>query len=154
EIPDRPPFAGDTPKSTAKNPSAGATWWFEGDDLILVEGPTRVEAAGMTKPGEAKQDTASTLPLRVADVLDTIEGKQPSVAAHPGRNAALAEGNDIPGFEANGLFFVEVGECRGLFAGLKEGIGAWNQPYIGMTLPEGKYMHDDVRYFAPGPAFP
>src|SRR3954463_11911818 len=26
--------------------------------------------------------------------------------------------------------------------------------YAGMTLPSGKYMHDDVQYFAPGPAFP
>jgi hypothetical protein len=26
--------------------------------------------------------------------------------------------------------------------------------YAGMTLPSGKYMHDDVQYFPPGPAFP
>ena len=26
--------------------------------------------------------------------------------------------------------------------------------YAGMTLPSGKYMHDDVQYFAPGPDFP
>ncbi len=26
--------------------------------------------------------------------------------------------------------------------------------YAGMTLPSGKYMHDDVQYFIPGPAFP
>lgn|GEM_PF-1040530 len=26
--------------------------------------------------------------------------------------------------------------------------------YAGMTLPSGKYMHDDVQYFQPGPAFP
>ncbi len=26
--------------------------------------------------------------------------------------------------------------------------------YAGMTLPSGKYMRDDVQYFAPGPAFP
>ena len=26
--------------------------------------------------------------------------------------------------------------------------------YAGMTLPSGKYMHDDVQYFAPGPPFP
>ena len=25
--------------------------------------------------------------------------------------------------------------------------------YAGMTLPSGKYMHDDVQYFAPGPDF-
>jgi hypothetical protein len=26
--------------------------------------------------------------------------------------------------------------------------------YAGMTLPSGKYMYDDVQYFAPGPDFP
>jgi hypothetical protein len=26
--------------------------------------------------------------------------------------------------------------------------------YAGMTLPSGKYMHDDVQYFQEGPAFP
>lgn len=26
--------------------------------------------------------------------------------------------------------------------------------YAGMTLPSGKYMHDDVQYFQPGPEFP
>jgi len=26
--------------------------------------------------------------------------------------------------------------------------------HAGMTLPSGKYFHDDVQYFAPGPDFP
>ncbi|ODT97766.1 MAG: hypothetical protein ABS79_07025 [Planctomycetes bacterium SCN 63-9] len=26
--------------------------------------------------------------------------------------------------------------------------------YAGMTLPSGKYMHDDVQYFPSSPAFP
>lgn len=26
--------------------------------------------------------------------------------------------------------------------------------YAGMTLPSGKYFHDDVQYYAPGPEFP
>jgi hypothetical protein len=45
-----------------------------------------------------------------------------------------------------------------LWAGLSVG---WLLPsvgcqveYAGMTLPSGKYMHDDVQYFAPGPDFP
>ena len=45
-----------------------------------------------------------------------------------------------------------------LWAGLAVG---WLLPsvgcqveYAGMTLPSGKYMHDDVQYFAPGPDFP
>jgi hypothetical protein len=45
-----------------------------------------------------------------------------------------------------------------LWAGLSVG---WLLPsagcqveYAGMTLPSGKYMHDDVQYFPPGPHFP
>jgi hypothetical protein len=45
-----------------------------------------------------------------------------------------------------------------LWAGLSLG---WLLPstgcqveYAGMTLPSGKYMHDDVQYFPPGPDFP
>jgi hypothetical protein len=45
-----------------------------------------------------------------------------------------------------------------LWAGLSVG---WLLPsagcqveYAGMTLPSGKYMHDDVQYFPPGPYFP
>ena len=45
-----------------------------------------------------------------------------------------------------------------LWAGLSVG---WLLPstgcqveYAGMTLPSGKYMHDDVQYFPPGPDFP
>lgn len=26
--------------------------------------------------------------------------------------------------------------------------------YAGMTLPSGKYLHDDIQYFEPGPHFP
>ena len=46
----------------------------------------------------------------------------------------------------------------GVWAGLLVG---WLLPstgcqveYAGMTLPSGKYMHDDVQYFAPGPGLP
>lgn len=50
------------------------------------------------------------------------------------------------------------GRRLALWAGLAAG---WILPsvgcqveYAGMTLPSGKYMHDDVQYFAPGPHFP
>ena len=36
--------------------------------------------------------------------------------------------------------------------GLLAGTGCQVE-YAGMTLPSGKYMHDDVQYFAPGPEF-
>ncbi len=37
--------------------------------------------------------------------------------------------------------------------GLVPGVGCQVE-YAGMTLPSGKYMHDDVQYFPPGPDFP
>jgi hypothetical protein len=50
--------------------------------------------------------------------------------------------------------------CRRWAAWAALGLG-WILPsagcqveYAGMTLPSGKYMHDDVQYFAPGPDFP
>src|SRR5215210_3306163 len=50
------------------------------------------------------------------------------------------------------------GRRLGLWAGLAAcGIAAsvgCQVEYAGMTLPSGKYMHDDVQYFAPGPDFP
>jgi hypothetical protein len=37
--------------------------------------------------------------------------------------------------------------------GLLAGTGCQVE-YAGMTLPSGKYMHDDVQYFSTGPEFP
>jgi hypothetical protein len=45
-----------------------------------------------------------------------------------------------------------------VWAGLSLGVVAASTgcqvDYAGMTLPSGKYMHDDVQYFPPGPDFP
>jgi len=45
-----------------------------------------------------------------------------------------------------------------LWAGLSVGVVmptvGCQVEYAGMTLPSGKYMHDDVQYFPPGPNFP
>jgi hypothetical protein len=38
-------------------------------------------------------------------------------------------------------------------AGLSGLVGCQAE-YAGMTLPSGKYLYDDVQYFAPGPDFP
>ena len=50
------------------------------------------------------------------------------------------------------------GRTIALWAGLAVGgvlpmVGCQAE-YAGMTLPSGKYMHDDVQYFPPGPDFP
>jgi hypothetical protein len=84
-------------------PSADA-WWFEGDDLIVVSGPS---AAGEAPKGAAGEDRPAKGVDWVATVLDAIEAKRPDASAHPGRAAALAEGRDIASFEPDGLFFIE-----------------------------------------------
>jgi hypothetical protein len=74
-----------------KDPAAShLVWWSEGDDLVVVAGPSL--------GGNGKAD--DFLP----GMFDAIEGKDPSALTHPGRMAALEEGRDIAGFVPNGLF--------------------------------------------------
>jgi hypothetical protein len=58
-------------------------------------------------PDDLKKGTDGRLEARVAAVLDTNEGKQLDASTHPGLVAARAEGRDLAGFDANGLFFAE-----------------------------------------------
>ncbi len=130
--------AQDDKPAAASNRRVG---WLEGDDLVLIEGPARGVGS------------AQNLPARVAAVLDAIEGKVPTVLTHPGRAAALAEGKDIAGFEANGLVFIELGkdERSKMVARVRQVIDEVGAPYQGLNLPSGRYMHDDVQFFPPGP---
>ena len=131
----------DAPGDEAPRPAAPAapwlTWWFEGDDLVLVSGP-----------GGAPKAHAG----RVAAVLDAIERKGADASTHPGYVAALAEGGDIRGFEPDGLFFVEAGAIRALL-GAGGGM-ALPGPIEGLKLPPGRYMPDDVKYFEPAKVVP
>lgn len=123
----------------------GLAFWFEGDDLVAVLGPAGRGA------DDTKKSHSAGLPIRVAMVIDTIEGKAPSVATHPGHAAALAEGQDIEGFESNGLFFIEASKAGAIVARLVDEAGLFAVEYNSGSLPNGKYMHDDVQYFAAGP---
>jgi len=142
------PQAAEAPKGVAVAPAGGLAWWFEGNDLIVVVGPTP------PKSDKAKDSALAELPARVSSIIDTIEGKASSAATHPGRAAALMEGKDIKGFESDGLFFFEVSKAQGLYVWLSEVIDAMDQPYEGLVLPTGRYMHDDVKYITAGPEFP
>jgi hypothetical protein len=138
----------EAPRAVPNSPLDDLAWWFEGDDLIVVAGPTAPKAEC------EKDDAPARLPLRIASVLDAIEGKTPGVATHPGRAAALAEGQDIQGFESNGLFFVEMGTVREIYARLFEPIVYMSGSIEGVVLPPAKSIRDDVQYFEPGPNFP
>ena len=111
------------PVPVVESPPTVDSWWFEGDDLIFVSTPAAVDA----KPARPAAPPVD----RLAAVLDAIEGKRPDASAHPGRIAAMAEGREIAGFEANGLLFIE--------APTGELLGALAQPKItalpGLPLP-------------------
>ena len=95
------------------------SWWYEGDDLVVIAGPIE-DLEGMPDP--SKKATPAAVHTRYqAAVLDVIEGKQPDVATHAAYVSALAEGKDIKGFESDGLFFIESGSVKGLLGGMDEG---------------------------------
>ncbi len=99
------PAAAVAPGEAPPKPEAASTpwlaWWFEGDDLLLVNGPA---AEGP-----------------VAAVLDAIERKAPDASAHPGYRAAAAHGGDLRGFEPDGLLFVEPSAVQDLMVAFGEG---------------------------------
>jgi hypothetical protein len=111
------------------------TWWFEGDDLIVVPGQHGAVFAAASQPDDLKKGTAGMLEARVAAVLDTIDGKQPDASTHPGLVAARAEGRDLAGFDANGLFFAESRNRLG-----KGVIGSLLESPPGMTTGDAKAL--------------
>ena len=94
-------------KPNKKPPAPYLSWWFEGEDLVVVIGPDA------DVPVEPAADGKKAAPARThkdhrSAVLDTIEKKQPDASTHAGYIAARDEGKDIAGFEPNGLLFVEI----------------------------------------------
>jgi hypothetical protein len=104
-------------------PSAGPTWWLEGDTLILVRGPDIALGDEPPKPDEARKKRAASHKRFVDSVLDAIEAKAPTASTHPGVAAALAEGRDLAGFEPDGLFLVESVKGVGVLDGLRTRFG-------------------------------
>jgi hypothetical protein len=92
------------------------SWWYEGDDLVLISGPSE-HVGDLFGPARTKTPAAAHTGHR-AEIFDVIEGKQPNVATHAGYLAASAEGKDIAGFESDGLFFIDPGGDKGLFAAM------------------------------------
>ncbi len=89
--------------------------WYEGGDLVLIIGPDAV-FEDMIDPEKEKELGSAHLKHRAA-VLDSIEGKQPDVTTHAAYISTLAEGKDIKGFVADGLFFADAGTAVGLLVG-------------------------------------
>jgi len=119
------------------------SWWYEGDELVLITGPWD-DVGALLDPAKKKTPTAAHARHRAA-VLDVIEGKQPNIAMHAAYVSALAQGKDIKGFEPDGLFFIEHPlqvELVGL-DGIKRIAGRWGF--------QGKALLTDVRVEAPAP---
>ncbi len=130
-IPVPVPPADEAPKA-AVPAGPWLSWWVEGDDLVLVAGPT----------ADPKGHDGL-----VAGVLDAIERKGGDASTHPGYAAASAQGGDIRGFEPDGLFFVEPG-AMGTLPGASSRVGGLGLPgrVEGLRLPSARYFNDDVKY--------
>ncbi len=114
----------------AASPGPWLSWWFEANDLVLISGPSAEQG---TPVDAGKPKAVSNLHgAHVTAVLDCIEAKQKNVTTHPGFAAAVAEGQDIKGFESDGLFFIELGGQGGLFGGLFEGPFTPHPPGLGL----------------------
>jgi hypothetical protein len=98
--------------------------WFEGDDLILVCNLYGVHVQDVNAHNEWLKKAHRK---HIGKVLDCAEGKQLDASRHPAFLSARAEGKDLKGFEASGLWFVETTGDLGaimLLGGLELAAGA------------------------------
>ncbi len=153
-------------------PRAGPTWWFEGGTLIVVKAASAKIGEVVNDPEQSRKDLAAKHKARVDAVLDAIEGKLPNASTHPAYIAARAEGNDLDGFEPNGLFLVESLDGKGVVDGLQDRagdlLGEWEPTLDEFSLARligvnratrivgrwgfrGKALLSDTRFEGPGP---
>ena len=119
------------------------SWWFEGDDLVLISCP--IDESPVTTEPEKMKPLAAVHSDYCTAVFDVTEAKRPHVATHPAYLSAVAQGTDIKGFEADGLFFINdraLLEDLGL-DGIKRVVGRWGF--------QDKALLTDVRVEAPAP---
>ena len=88
----------------ARPTSPSLTTWFEGNRLIVVQGPS--EANGDVADPNSGTTLAEMHYDFVAAILDTTDGKQPNVETHASYRAASRDRKDLKGFEAAGHFFM------------------------------------------------
>ncbi len=112
-------------------------WWFDGDNLIVVAELT--PSPGSAPPVDMTKATSS----RVAAVIDAFTGKASTVATHPARAAAESEGKDVKGFEAGGLFFIEMSRAKKVYGVLSRWAEADEPPAGVVMLPEAKFIPTD-----------
>jgi hypothetical protein len=188
----------DKDKGNAAPPSDPAfSCWFEGDALVILASAVPSDDGEQDEEKEkdndedkdkkdkkGKNEPAPTHVQQLQQICDAFDGKAPDVTTHPGYRAARDEGSDLPGFEPDGLFFVEAAGAPGLLnnapqvptfrsarlATAKHGSDAdepvpnanqratqakaLEEGLNGPELPPGRYISDDVKFIPPGPAQP
>jgi hypothetical protein len=113
------PVPGAAPAGTS---SSALSWWYEGDDVVMIAGPND-DSAFLPDPAK-KQTLAAAHTAFLAAVLDAIDGKLPNAATHSSFISALAQGKDIKGFESDGLFFIDSGSNTSLFGRVSDSLDA------------------------------
>jgi hypothetical protein len=121
----------------AKLSNCWNSWWFEGNDLIFV-GSHIFHPGSQAAPADKKNQVKDLSAFRTL-VLDTVDGKEPDVTKNAAYVAAVAEGKDIKGFEASGLFWIDPG----MGASFVSAIPAMPGPVAPLNLPELKPISPD-----------
>ncbi len=110
------------------------SWWFEGNDLVLVMAPGSDSKFPSGPVAKKKPDPENTGYRSL--VMDTIEGKEPNVTTSEAFVSAMAWDKDIQGFEPNGLLILDPGQGKSLLSGL---ITLVEEP-AALSLPSAKYI--------------
>ncbi len=128
-----------TNDNVAKPAAPLMTTWFDGNDLIIVFGPS--EADGDVADPGADKTLAEMHKNFVAAILDTTDGKQPNVLTHPSYRAAVNDRKDLKGFEPTGFFFMSPTDDKGLITALL-GIGEGLDAKAARSAPPGPRRAD------------
>src|SRR5262249_24469667 len=171
-------------EKAAAPPAPTLSCWFEGDALVILSSTgssddEQDEEKDEKDKKDEKKDKAEPAPTHARQlqrICDAFDGKGSDVTTHPGFRAARDEGNDLPGFEPDGLFFVEAAGAPALLnnapqvptlrstrmstaklnkdadelfakAGqLSLRAGAPQERPNRLELPPARYIQDDVKY--------
>ena len=118
------------------------TVWFEGNDLIVVGGPS--ESIGDVPNPKANKTLAEMHLDVVAAVLDATDGKQPNVETHLRYKAAIEEGKDLKDFEPAGLFFMRLAADNDRKAAPAATAAVPNEPLVDKELRHAAALAEEL----------
>ena len=151
------------------SPERLVTTWFEGNDLIIVDGPNSGGSGSRLRWAKTPRSTSTQPGTRHASRrCSTRLMASARIATHPAFVAAAAQGRDLAGFEPGGLFLDEMSkagsEVRHLLSqedakdeGTLEGLLLYTfglhraQRVVGRWGFRGKSLLTDIRFEASEP---